>query len=101
MDLAKFRSMVLVVALTVATVLMVALALQKRDLLARIESLTTQLRDPYVGMYVPAVALPSVRGDSVLLGGPPLGHVQVLFVLSTTCEYCKTSLPAWSGSLLS
>ena len=37
MDLAKFRSMVLVVALTAATVLMVALALQKRDLLARFQ----------------------------------------------------------------
>ena len=95
MDLAKLRSMVLVVALTAATVLMVALALQKRDLLARIEGLTTRVRDPYVGMYVPAVTLPSVSGDSVLLGQAPLGQVQVLFVFSTSCEFCKASLPAW------
>ena len=46
-------------------------------------------------MYVPAVTLSAVTGDSVLLGGPPLGHAQVLFVFSTTCQYCKASLPAW------
>jgi len=95
MDLAKFRSMVLVVALTAAAVLVVALALQKRDLLARIEGLTTRTRDPYVGMYVPAVTLPSVNGDKVLLGQAPPGQVQLLFVFSTTCEFCKASLPAW------
>ncbi len=95
MELTKLRSIVLVFALTAATVLMVALALQKRDLLARVEGLTTRIRDPYVGMYVPAVTLPSVSGDSVLLGQAPHGQVQVLFVFSTSCEFCKASLPAW------
>jgi len=96
MDLAKFRSMVLVVVLTAAAVLMVALALQKRDLLARIEGLTTRTRDPYVGMYVPAVTLPSVNGATVLLGQAPPGQAhQVLFVFSTSCEFCKASLSAW------
>ncbi len=94
MDLAKFRSMVLVVALIAAAVLVVALALQKRDLLARIEGLTARIRDPYPGLYVPAVTLPSVSGDSVLLGQAPPGQVQLLFVFSTTCEFCKASLPA-------
>jgi peroxiredoxin len=84
-----------VVVLTVAAILVVVLASQKRDLLAHIESLTTRIRDPYVSMYVPAVTLPSVSGDSVLLGEAPPGHAQVLFVFSTTCQYCKASLPAW------
>ncbi len=57
--------------------------------------MAVQFRDPYVGMYVPAVTLPSVTGDSVLLGGPSVGHVQILFVFTTTCQYCKASLPAW------
>ncbi len=95
MELTKLRSIVLVLALTAATVLMVALALQKRDLLARVEGLTTRIRDPYVGMYVPAATLPSVSGDSVLLGQAPHGQVQVLFVFSTSCEFYKASLPAW------
>ena len=46
-------------------------------------------------MYVPAVTLPSVNGDTVLLGQAPPGQAQVLFVFSTTCEFCKASLAAW------
>lgn len=95
MDVSRFRSTLLVTGLAAAAVLVVILASQKRDLLAHIESLTTRIRAPYVGMYVPAVTLPSVTGDSVLLGGAPPGHVQVLFVFSTRCSYCKASLPAW------
>ena len=41
------------------------------------------------------MTLPSVSGDSVLLGQAPPGQVQLLFVFSTTCEFCKASLPAW------
>ena len=95
MDLAKSRSMVLVLALTAALVLAVVLAQQKRALLDRNENLTTRIRYPYPGLYVPAVTLPSVSGDSVLLGQAPPGQVQLLFVFSTTCEFCKASLPAW------
>ena len=96
MDVSKFRTMVLVIGLAGAAVLVVVLASQKRDLLARIESLTTRIRDPYPGLYVPAVTLPSVSGDSVLLGQAPAGQGhQVLFVFSTSCEFCKVTLPAW------
>ena len=95
MERAKFRSVILVLALAVASSLVLVLALQKRDLLTRIETLTERIRDPYVGMYVPSVTLPSVTGDSVLLGGPSVGHVQILFVFTTTCQCCKASLPAW------
>ncbi len=97
MDVSRFRSMVLVAGLAAAAVLVVVLASQKCDLLARIEGLTIQLRDPHAGMYVPGVALPTVSGDSVLLGQAPSGQVQVLFVFSTRCRYCKASLPAWKG----
>jgi len=95
MDLARFRSIVLLVALAAATVLVVVLALQKRELSERVEGLTTRVRDPYPGLYVPAVTLPSLSGDSVSLGQTKPGHVQVLFVFSTTCEFCKESLPGW------
>ena len=86
----------MVVALTAATALVVVLALQKRQLLARIEGLATRIRDPYVGMYVPSVSLPSVGGDTVLIGQASPGQVQLLFVFSTSCRYCKASLPAWT-----
>ncbi len=95
MDLAKFRSMVLVVALIAALMLVIVLAQQKRALLDRNEKLTSWLRYPYPGMYVPAMSVPSVRGDTVQIGSGGPGQVQVLFVFSTTCEFCEASLPAW------
>ena len=95
MDISKLLSVILVVGLTVATGLVVVLALQKRQLLARIEELATRIRDPYVGMYVPSVSLPSVGGDTALIGQAHPGQVQLLFVFSTSCRYCKASLPAW------
>jgi len=95
MDLPKLRTTVLVFALAAASVLVVVLAAQKRDLLDRIDALNTRIRYPFAGLYVPAVAMPAVGGDTVVLGQPPPGHVQVLFVFSTSCQYCKASLPAW------
>ncbi|KPJ92371.1 MAG: hypothetical protein AMS18_07540 [Gemmatimonas sp. SG8_17] len=95
MDLPKLRTRLLVVALTTASVLMLVLASQKRDLLDRIDLLTSRIRYPFPGMYVPTVALPSVTGDTVTLGHAPAGAVQVLFVFSTSCQYCKASMSAW------
>ena len=95
MVLAKFRSLALLVALATASLLVVVLALQKRDLTERVEGLTTRARDPYPGLYFPAATLPSLSGDSVSLGQAPPGHVQVFFVFSTTCQFCKESLPGW------
>ncbi|UCD24379.1 MAG: TlpA family protein disulfide reductase [Gemmatimonadota bacterium] len=33
--------------------------------------------------------------DYFVLVRPSVGHVQILFVFTTTCQYCKASLPAW------
>jgi protein-disulfide isomerase len=95
MDVSKLRSVILFGALSLATALVVVLALQKRQLEARIRELAARIRDPYVGMYVPAVSLPSVGGDTVLIGHAGSGQVQLLFVFSTSCGYCKESLRAW------
>ena len=95
MDLPKLRTTVLVFALAAASVLVVVLAAQKRDLLDRIDALNTRIRYPFEGLYLPAVAMPVVAGDTVVLGQASPGHVQVLFVFSTSCQYCKASLPAW------
>ena len=95
MDLTKVRTTVLALALTMASVLVVVLASQKRDLLDRMDALNTRIRHPFAGLYLPAVAMPSVVGDTVVLGQASLGHAQVLFVFSTSCEFCKASLPAW------
>jgi peroxiredoxin len=91
----KLITFVLVVSLVVASGLVVKLSMQQRALLGSIRELTTRARDPYVGLYVPAVTLTSVAGDSVRLGEAPSGKAQVLLVFSTTCRFCRASLPEW------
>jgi hypothetical protein len=84
----------LLVALTTATALAVIVARQKQALEARYLELAARLDEPYVGMYVPTVRVPSLQGDSVLIGE---GESQVLLVFETTCPYCLASLPAWKA----
>ena len=85
----------LVIALTVAAVVVVALARQKQSLEARYRELAARLDDPYVGMYVPVIRAPSLQGDSVLIGEPGEGKRQVLLVFGIDCPYSRASLPSW------
>ena len=91
----KVLTFVLVASLVAASGLVVKLSMQQRTLLDRVGTLTTRVRDPYVGFYVPAVTLRSVAGDSVRLGEVPGGNAQVLLVFSTTCRFCRASLSEW------
>jgi peroxiredoxin len=87
----------LVIALTVAAVVVVALARQKQSLEARYRELAARLDHPYVGMYVPVIPTPSVEGDSVLIGEPAEGEWQVLLVFGIGCPYSRASLPWWNA----
>ncbi len=91
----KVLTFVLVASLVAASGLVVKLSMQQRTLLDRVGTLTTRVRDPHVGFYVPAVTVESVAGDSVRLGEVPSGNAQVLLVFSTTCRFCRASLPQW------
>ena len=91
----KLLTFVLVASLVAASGLVVKLSMQQRALVDRVRELTTRVRDPYVGFYVPAVTLRSVAGDSVRLGEVPGGNAQVLLVFSTTCRFCRASLSEW------
>ena len=95
MRFSKVLTSVLVAALVAASGLVVKLSMQQRTLVDRVRELTTRVRDPYVGFYVPAVTLRSVTGNSVRLGEVPSGNAQVLLVFSTTCRFCRASLPEW------
>jgi peroxiredoxin len=86
---------VLVASLVAASGLVVKLSMQQRALVDRVSTLTTRVRDPYVGIYLPAVTLKSVAGDSVRLGEAPSGNAQVLLVFSTSCRFCRASLSEW------
>jgi hypothetical protein len=50
----------------------------------------------HAGSVVPAFRAATLRGDSLTIGeaeGPDTR--QVLFVLTTTCPYCRATLPVW------
>jgi hypothetical protein len=87
----------LVIALTVAAVVVVALARQKQSLEARYRELAARPDDPYVGMYVPVIRAPSVQADSLLIGAPGEGERQVFLVFDTRCPYSRASLPWWNA----
>ena len=52
-------------------------------------------RDPYPGFYVPAIDAATLAGDTVRLGECAPRRIQLLFVFSTTCDFCRASLTAW------
>jgi thiol-disulfide isomerase/thioredoxin len=47
--------------------------------------------------YVPPVPASFLTGDTITLGAPPSGTRQVMLVFTTTCPYCRASLPAWQS----
>ncbi len=70
------------------------LGLQIRSLQARNRGLVTRFTEPHPGMLVPSFAATSIRhGDSIAIGEAAGDRRQVLFFLTTTCEYCIRSLP--------
>jgi peroxiredoxin len=50
---------------------------------------------PYAGMVVPAVQATTLAGDTVTIGDPPAESRQVLLFFTTTCGFCRQTLPAW------
>jgi hypothetical protein len=87
----------LVLALTVAAIVVVTLARQKQALEARYRELAARLDVPYVSMYVPVIRALSVQGDSILIGEPGEGERQLLLVFDTRCPPSRASLPWWNG----
>jgi len=92
----SLRALVIPLTLFTAMSLLVLLSLQNRALINRTLELAAKARDPHPGVYVPAVSLETVEGDSVRLGQSDEGRQQLLFVFSTRCDHCVASLPAWN-----
>lgn len=81
-------------ALAVAAALVVVLARQNRGLRAERAELLDRATVAYAGMWVPAVPARAVGGAALRLGEPGPGEAQVLYFFTTTCRYCKASVPA-------
>jgi thiol-disulfide isomerase/thioredoxin len=80
-------------ALAVATVLVVVLTRQNRALRHEVARVRLEARTPRVGSTVPAFRAVTLAGDSVTIGR---GAAQVLFVLTTTCGFCRQTVPVWN-----
>jgi peroxiredoxin len=83
------------IALTAAAALVVVLSLKVRDLNDRYSKLTERAFRPYAGMYVPTFQTSTLEGAPVTVGESPGAGRQVLFIFTTTCPYCQSTLPAW------
>jgi len=84
-------------ALGLACVLVVVLALQNRALGRKQSDLVLRTASPHPGLFVPTASLRSLDGEHVTIGEPRPGGQQILFVFTTTCQYCLASLPAWES----
>ena len=93
--LKRAARLALLIAVSAAAVLVIALAREKQSLEARYGESASRLLYPYAGMYVPVVRGPSLHGDSIVIGKAGEGERQVLFGFSTTCGYCDASLASW------
>jgi peroxiredoxin len=86
-------------ALVAAAALVVVLGQQKRTLVGRYDELQQRyyraLREPLPNSFLPSFQTATLEGQPVTIGQLPQAGRQVLFVYTTTCPYCKASLPAW------
>lgn len=82
-------------ALVAALALVVVLARQNQALAAQNTKLRKQATQPVAGLALPTFRTATLAGDSVTVGERADGGRQVLFVFTTTCPYCRASIPAW------
>lgn len=82
--------------LAAASVLLVVLGMQHRSLRGAFLEHRRADRRLQVASYVPTFAGISVAGDSVTVGAAPDEGRQVLFFLTSTCPFCRQTLPSWT-----
>lgn len=93
------RNWVVAVALAgCAAVSALVVLLSKRvvDLSEAYSELKTRSTLPHAGYVVPTIQAIALNGDSIVVGqlADSLGR-QVVFVFTTTCPYCRATLPVW------
>ena len=82
------------VALVAALALIVVLARQLEARGERVKQLTERLTSLQRGSWVPTVSLTTTDDSTVTVGERSDGGRQLLLVFTTTCPYCRASLPA-------
>lgn len=92
-----FNRVLAPVALAAAAILVVVLGMRVRALNRENEELFRRLTRPVAGMYVPAFTSAALEGGGPVRVASPVRGRQVLFVFTTTCPYCRTSIPVWKS----
>lgn len=82
------------IALAAAAALVLVLARQNRELRVEQVALIDRATLPYAGMWVPAVNATGLDGATLRIGEPGRGGAQLLYFFTTTCQYCRASVPA-------
>jgi peroxiredoxin len=94
------RRMVMVLSLGVLSLSLVAIVLARRvnTLGEAYTALQRRASQPYRGYVVPTVTAPTLAGDSMIVGETrDSNSVQVVYVFTTTCPYCRATLPIWDA----
>ena len=92
---AAFTIPILVASLIAACLLMVALGRRTDQLRERVVELTRRNRVPRAGLFTPTFTTSTLDGEPVTIGERSDKGRQVLLFFTTTCPYCRASLPIW------
>ena len=94
------RRIVVSLCLGVLSLSLVAIVLARRvnTLGDAYVALQKRASQPYQGYVVPTVTASTLAGDSIVVGEiPDSNKVQVVYVFTTTCPYCRATLPIWDA----
>ena len=91
-------SRIMAIGLVAVSALCIALATQFRDLSRSYDVLRQRSGLPHAGYYVPMFDATTATGDSLRIGATSgARHRQLVFVMTTTCPYCRQTLPIWAA----
>jgi len=84
------------IAVAVCAALVATLGARYRDLSRSYERLRLWATLPHAGLEVPSFSTSTLDGAPVTIGAAVTPATrQVLFILRTTCPYCRATLPVW------
>jgi thiol-disulfide isomerase/thioredoxin len=95
MQTKSIGSMMLALGLGLALVVVIGLVRRLGEFRRDFADLRRVATLPQAGGYVPTVRLATLGGDSIAVGEPGPGRRQVLLVFTTTCPFCRATLPVW------
>ena len=86
----------LVAGLLTATALVILLGREVRSLRADARLRSERQQYMLTDLYVPRLELTALDGRRVVIGEPPAGQREVLFVYNTSCGFCRGTVPSWN-----